>query len=165
MRHYPEENTYVEVKSGEWEEAAVVLIAVFLGGGILLIGWGVWDLLSSDAAQSAVAAAIRYIGYGLTVLLVLLGLGGLAYGASFFVKSAAPLNLSKGVQENGGLFRTDGIVVVLPKDFHKLPPNAQRSIVAGLINAGHEEKRQLPTGKGPEVSNDDAWINVTTARG
>ena len=57
MKHYPEENTYFEVSTGEWEEAAVILIALFFGGGILLIGWGVWDLLSSDAAQSAFSSA------------------------------------------------------------------------------------------------------------
>ena len=152
MRHYPEENTYVEVKSGEWEETAVILIALFFGAGILLTGWGVWDLLSSDAAQSAFSSAIKAAGYGLAILLILLGFAGLVYGASFLLKAAAPLRLSQGVQEHGGMFRTDGIVVVLPKDFYKLPPEAQRNIVSALTTQGAERKRLAPG-----IREEDEW--------
>lgn len=144
MKHYPKESTYVEVNTSEWEVTGVILTALFLGGGALLVAWGIWNLLTADATQSAFATAIRYIGYGLAALLVLLGLGGFAYGASFFVKSTAPLKLSEGVRDHGGMFRTDGIVVVLPKNFHKLPPEAQRNIVAALIESGQTDFGRLP---------------------
>lgn len=157
MKHYPEENTYFEVSTGGWEEAAVILIALFFGGGILLIGWGVWDLLSSDAAQSAFSSAIKAVGYGFTILLVLLGFAGLVYGASFLVKATAPVKLSQGVREHGGMFRTDGIVVVLPKNFHELPPEAQRNIVSALTAQGAERKRLESGVRGEEEWTAERW--------
>ncbi len=132
------EETTIDVRTDEWRSTGVFLIALFVGAGVLVAGWGVWDLLTSDVAQAAFATAITSIGYGLTALLVLLGLGGLAYSASFLMKSMAPMHLSKGVQEHGGLFRSDGIVITLPDGFQELPAGTQKEIIAALIEVQRE---------------------------
>jgi len=155
------EETTIDVKTDEWRATGVFLVALFVGGGVLLMGWGVWDLLASDAAQSAFATAIRSIGYGVTALLVLLGLGALAYSLSFLLKSLAPLHLSRGVREHGGVFRADGVVVTLPEGFQELPAGTQREIIEALMEARKGELQRLAPGhtRAPEVNGShlDVW--------
>ena len=131
-----EYETITTVETDEWKSTGAILVALFIGGGVLLIGMGIWDLFSSEAAQNAFAAAIKSIGYGATALLVLLGLGALAYSASFLLKAMTPMNLSKGVREHGGMFRNDGLVVTLPKDFDRLPEGTQVEILKSLADSG-----------------------------
>ena len=148
----------------EWRTTGVFLVALFVGGGVLLVGWGIWDLLSSDAAQHAFAAAITATGYGLTALLVLVGLGGLAYGLSFLMKSMAPFHLSQGVREHGGVFRSDGVVVTLPEGFQELPEGTQKEIIAALIDVRREERKRLAAGVVPETDGGDVWRNAIRTR-
>jgi len=146
--------TLVEVSNDGWKETGVFLVALFVGGSVLLMGMGVWDLLSSAEAQQAFAKAIESIGYGATALLVLLGMGLFAYGASFLVRSTVPKHLSHGVKENGGVFRGDGLVITLPRDFDKLPETAQVEILKSL--ARYEGIPKLPSESG-EKSPVEMW--------
>lgn len=133
----------IEVQTDDWRTTVVFLVSLFVGGSVILIAWGIWDLLESNAAQEAFSTAIRSLGYGLTSLLVLLGLGAAAYGFGTLLRSAAPLYLARGVKDHGGVFRSDGLVVTLPRNFEQLPEVAQREIVRSLIQAQSNEARLL----------------------
>jgi len=143
----PFEETTIDVRTDEWRATGAWLVALFVGSGTLLVGWGIWDLLSSAVAQAAFATAIVAIGYGVTALLVLGGIGTLIYAASFLVRAIAPLHLSRGVRENGGIFRTDGVVLTLPKDFNALPPQTQEDVLKAFTGVGQQQLPPLPSNR------------------
>jgi len=141
--HQPYEETTIDVKTDEWRATGVFLIAIFIGGATVLIGWGIWDLLSSAVAQAAFARAIVAIGYGVTALLVAAGAGIMIYATSYLIRALAPYRLASGVQENGGVFRSDGVVLTLPKDFTALPGQTQEGVITAFADVGNAGQQQL----------------------
>ena len=117
---------------GGWRELLILLVALFLGGGLALIAWGIWDLFSSYAAQQAFAAAIRVVSYAVAVLIVTAGLALLAVGLGFLARALSPTLLARGVREHGGTFDTEGRVVTLPPGFTELPQGAQMAALQSL---------------------------------
>ncbi len=140
------ETTNIDIPTGGWQNIGVVLVALFVGGATVLIGWGIWDLLSSAVAQAAFAKAIVAIGYGLMALLVTSGVAIMIYAASYLVKAMAPYRLAHGVQQNGGVFRGDGVVLTFPEDFNVLPGQTQEGIIKAFTGtgAGNVCRQQLP---------------------
>jgi len=138
---------YVEttnIDAGEQQSVGLILVAIFVGAGALLIGWGIWDLLSSAVAQAAFATAIVAIGYGFTALLVAAGAGVIIYATSYLIKALAPYRLARGVQQNGGVFRGDGVVLTLPDDFGALPGQTQEDVIRAFTGANGISQQQLP---------------------